>query len=183
MTTPAMSFKQLADQLQQEGINPKNAVRVAGEIANTFKVDNRDVGILCLEKQMLHFIHPAKLANIGTIPVNTSIAVAARVVSTKRPEVINNLAQTKHASVFESVELQGKPKFGGQISAEEKLAHVVQKMMSAPIVGPSGVVGVIEVCRKGKSAPEAGPDFTPADLQKLAALASSLAACFKQAPR
>jgi hypothetical protein len=180
LATPAIAFKQLADELQKDGLNPKNAVRVAGEIARTLNVKDHEVGILRLEKQMLHFVHPAKLATVGALPVNTSIAVAARVVSTKKPEVINSLAQTKHASVFESVELQKRPKVvGQQANPEEKLAHVIQKMMSVPIIGQAGVVGVIEVSRKGKSAPEAGADFSPADLQKLVTIASSLARCFK----
>ncbi len=180
MSTPAIPFKQLADQLQKEGLTPKNAVRAAAEIARTLNVKDHEVGILRLEKQMLHFIYPAKLATVGAIPVNTSIAVAARVVTTRKPEIINNLAQTKHASVFEAVELQKKPKVVGQhADPEEKLAQVIQKMMSVPIIGPTAVLGVVEVSRKGKSAPEAGPDFTPADLQKLMTIAASLASCFK----
>lgn len=180
MAAPVINFAQLASELQTEGINPKNSVRVASEIAKSLHVQEHEVGILRLDKQMLHFIHPAKLAMAGAIPVNTSIAVAARVVSTKRPEIINNLAQTKHASVFESIELQKKPKVVGRpANPEERLAQVIQKMMSVPIVGPAAVVGVIEVSRKGKSAPEAGPDFTPGDLQKLVTIASALAKCFK----
>ncbi len=180
MATAAISFKQLADSIQKEGLNATNVIRVADEIAKTFHVQPHEVGILRLAKQTLQFIHPAKLAAVGSIPVNSTIAVAARVVSSKKPEVINNLAQTRHASVFESVELQKKAKIlGKEVDPDEKLALVIQKMMSAPIIGASGVVGVIELCRKGKSAPEAGPDFTPADLQKLMAIASSLATCFK----
>lgn len=180
MATPAIAFTQLVNEIQKEGINAKNAVRVAGEIAKTLSVREHEVGILRLEKQVLHFIHPAKLAAVGAIPMNTSIAVAARVVGTKRPEIINNLAQTKHASVFESVELEKKQKIiGMKLSPDEKLANVIQKMMTVPILGAAGVVGVIEVSRKGKSAPDAGPDFLPADLQKLTTIASALAKCFK----
>jgi hypothetical protein len=40
-------------------------------------------------------------------------------------------------------------------------------------------VGVVQVCRKGTSAPAAGLDFTPADLQKLVGIAGALAKCFK----
>ena len=94
---------------------------------------------------------------------------------------LGNFAQSKHASVFEAVELGvGKPKVAGQhANPEEKLMHVIQKMMSVPVMGPAGVAGVIQVSRKGRSAPEAGGDFTPADLQKLVAIAASLAKCFK----
>ncbi len=179
MAAPVINFAQLASEIQKEGLNPKNAKRVAGEIAKALNVHEHEVGILRLEKQMLHFIHPARLATVGSIPLNTSMAVAARVVTTKRPEIINNLAQTKHASVFESIELEKKAKVVGKVvSTEEKLSHVIQKMISVPVVGPAGVVGVIEVSRKGKTAPDAGPDFTPADQQKLVVIAAALAKVF-----
>ncbi len=180
MTTLAIAFKQLADELQKEGLTPKNAARAAAEIAKTLNVRDHEVGILRFEKQVLQFIYPLKLATAGVIPVNTSIAVAARVATSKKPEIINNLAQTKHASVFESIAFDGKAKvIGQQVDPEIKLAGVIQKMVTVPVLGPAGVVGVIQVSRKGKTAPEAGADFTPADLQKLVTIAASLARCFK----
>ncbi len=180
MTSPAIAFKQLTDELQKEGLTPRNAARAAAEIAKTFNVHDHEVGILRFEKQVLQFIYPARLATVGVIPVNTSIAVAARVATSKKPEIINNLAQTKHASVFESVAFQGKAKVIGQrVDPEARLAGVIQKMMTVPILGAAGVVGIIEVSRKGKSAPEAGADFTPLDLQNLATMAALLARCFK----
>lgn len=181
MSTPAVAFTQLANKIGKEGLNSTNAGPVAAEIAKTFNVREHEVGILWLDKQQLHFIHPPKLAAAGTIPVSAStIAVAARVVNTKKAEIINNLAQTKHASVFEAIELQNKPKVAGRhVNPEERLANVIQKMMTVPVLGPAGVMGVIEVSRKGNSAPEAGADFTPADLRKLTAIATSLAKYFK----
>ncbi len=180
MATPVIAFAQLATEIEKEGLNPRNGERVAAEIAKTFAVKEDEVGILRLETQMLSFIYPARLAAVGSIPVNTSTSVAARTANTKRAEIINNFAQSKHASVFEAVELTGKARVAGQhVAPEEKLAHVIQKLMSVPVMGPAGVVGVIELSRKGKSAPEAGPDFTPPDLQKLMTIAASLARCFK----
>ncbi len=180
MSTPAPAFAQLAAKIEKEGLNSKNAGSVAAEIARTFNVREHEVGILWLSKQLLHFIYPPKLASAGTIPVSaSSVAVAARVVHTKTAEVINNLAQTKHASVFEAVELLSKAKAGHRVDPEEKLASVIQKMMTVPVLGPAGVMGVIEVSRKGKSAPEAGADFSPADLRKLTAIATTLAKNFK----
>jgi hypothetical protein len=52
-------------------------------------------------------------------------------------------------------------------------------MMTAPVIADNQAVGVIQICRKGATAPAAGPDFIPAELQKLVAIASSLAKCFK----
>ncbi len=180
MATPVIAFAQLANEIEKEGLNIKNSERVAAEIAKMLNVHEDEVGILRLEKQMLHFVHPARLSTVGTLPVNPSTSVAGRTANTKRVEIINNFAQSKHASVFEAVELGNKPKIVGQRpNQDEKLTRVIQKLMAAPVIGPAGVVGVIEVSRKGKSAPDAGPDFTPPDMQKLLAIASSLAKCFK----
>lgn len=180
MSTPAPSFIQLLNKIGKEGLNSKNIGVVAAEIAKAFNVREHEVGLLKLEKKLLRFLYPPKLATAGTIPVSAStIAVAARVVSTKTPEIINNLALTKHASVFEAIELQSKPKAAGQrANPDEKLANVIQKMMTVPVLDAAGVVGAIEVSRKGKTAPEAGPDFTPADVQRLSSIAAALAASF-----
>jgi len=180
MATPVLAFAQLANEIEKEGLNTKNGERVAAEIAKMFSVKEDEVAIMRLDKQMLSFIYPAKLATVGSIPANTSTSLAGRTATTKRAEILNNFAQSKHASVFEAVELGGKPKVAGQHpSSDEKLAHVIQKMMSVPVMGPAGVVGVVQVSRKGKSAPDAGADFTPPDLQKLVTVAASLAKCFK----
>ncbi len=181
MATPVIAFAQLATEIEKEGLNAKNGVRVATEIAKAFAVKEDEVAILRLDKSMLSFVYPARLATVGSIPVNTSTSLAARTANTKRAEILNNFAQSKHASVFEAVELGVvKPKVAGQhANPEEKLAHVIQKMISVPVMGPAGVLGVIQVSRKGKTAPEAGADFAPADLQKLVTIATSLAKCFK----
>jgi hypothetical protein len=136
------------------------------------------VAILKLEKTNLRFVYPAKLANVGSIPLNTNTSVAARTATTKRAEAINNFAQTKHASIFESVELGHKSQHVvGQ--KDEKHTSPIQKLMTVPVVAANGVLGVIQVCRKGRSAPQAGADFSPADLQRLVAIATALAKCFK----
>jgi hypothetical protein len=177
MATPVLAIAQLANEIEAEGLNPKNAERVGNEIAKLFNVQPQEVGILRVEKTNLMFVYPVKLHNVGSIPLNTTGSVAARTASARRAEVINNFAQTKHTSIFEAVELDSKPKqIGGQ---HEHTTHQIQKLMSAPVVGPAGVVGVIQVSRKGTSAPAAGADFTAADLQKLVGAAGALAKCFK----
>ena len=176
MSTPASALIPLANQIAKDGLTSKTATPLAIEIAKIFYVREHEVGILVRDKQLLRFVYPAKLATAGTIPVSAStIAVAARVVNTKTPEIINNLAQTKHASVFEAIVADNKSTAGRRATSEDKAGNVIQKMMIVPLLGPSGVVGVIEVSRKGKTAPEAGVDFTPADLQKLVAIATALA--------
>jgi len=175
MATPAMAFAQLATELEAEGINPHNGVKIGHELAKTFGVHEDEVAVLKLEKGHLHFVYPEKLHQVGSIPINTSTSVAARTANTKRAEAINNFAQTKHASVFESVELGKKAPAG----SKEKHTHVIQKLMSVPVMGAAGVVGVVQISRKGESAPSAGADFTQTDLQKLVAIATSIAKCFK----
>jgi len=178
MATPVIAFNQLANDIEADGMNPNHAERVAGELAKVFAVQMDEVAIMKLEKTQLVFLYPSKLGQVGSIPLNTSSSVAARTATTKRAEAINNFAQTKHASVFESVKLSDKktdPGVGG--AKEEK--HVIQKMMTVPVVGTAGVVGVIQISRKGTSAPAAGNDFSQMDLQKLVAIATALAKCFK----
>lgn len=176
MASPVLAFAQLANEFEAEGINGHNGEKVAAEIAKTFSVQGDEVSILRVDKSQLWFVYPAKLGNVGSIPINTSGSVAGRTATTKRAEVINNFAQTKHATVFESVDLTGKKVPAGS-KPEEK--HIIQKLMTVPVVSPNGVVGVIQVCRKGVSAPAAGADFSPADLQRLVQIANSLMKCFK----
>src|SRR5205085_9864214 len=174
-----LAIAQLANEMEAEGLTPKNAERVGGEIAKLFNVQPQEVGILRVEKTNLIFVYPVKLHTVGSIPLNTTGSVAARTASARRAEVINNFAQTKHTSIFEAVELDSKQhqQIGGD--KHDHNVHQIQKLMSAPVVGPSGVLGVIQVSRKGPSAPAAGADFTAADLQKLVGAAAALAKCFK----
>jgi hypothetical protein len=179
MATPVLAFAQIANDCEADGLTVANAERIAAELAKTFSVKADEVAILHLQRTNLHFVYPSKLHNIGSIPLNTASSVAARTANTKRAEAINNFAQTKHASVFEAVELSGKQKtvIGGP--KDDKQAHIIQKLMTVPVVSAAGVLGVIQICRKGKSAPDSGPDFSPADVQRLVQIATSLAKCFK----
>lgn len=182
MATPVLVFSQIANECEKDGLTAANGNRIAAEICKIYSLHEDEVAILRLERNQLRFIYPAKLENVGSIPLNTSNSVAARTASSKRAEVINNFAQTKHASVFESVELgQHKQIAIGdkKAAAEERATHVIQKLMSVPVVSPTGVQGVIQVSRKGRSAPDAGADFTPADLQKLVQITTTLVKCFK----
>ena len=179
MATPAQLLAQLANECEAEGLSPSNAELIAHELAKVFGVREDEVAILRIEKRNLVFRYPAKLQEIGKIPLNTSTSVAVRTANTRRGEVINNFAQIKHTSIFEAVELSGdKPSLPAGLKSEHH-PLAIQKLMSAPVVGASGTLGVIQVSRKGASASEAGADFTSADLQQLVACAGSLAKCFK----
>jgi hypothetical protein len=102
--------------------------------------------------------------------------LAVRTANSKRPEIVNNFARTRHASFFEMVDVGGKSKEPGKKATKEE--QVIQKIMSVPVISVSKVLGVIQVCRKGATAPASGLDFSPADLQKLVSIATSLARCF-----
>ena len=178
MATPVIAFAQLATECEKDGLTPKNGEKIAAELAKTFGVKDDEVGVLRVDKASLVFVYPVKLHNVGTIPLNTTGSVAARSFNSKRAEIINNFAQAKHTSIFEAVDTGSRPKPppGEKV---DKHAYVIQKLMSAPVMGPSGPVGVVQVCRKGMSAPASGADFSPADLQKLVTICQALAKCFK----
>lgn len=175
MVTPASPLAQLALECEREGLTVANSEKIAAELARIFGVKPEEVGILRLEKDNLVFVYPAKLHNVGRIPLN-SPAVAVRTAHNKRPEIINNFSRTRHASFFEMVDLGSKP---GEKKAgrEEK---IIQKLMSVPVIAADQVLGVIQICRKGATAEAAGADFTPAELQNLSATTTSLAKCFQK---
>ncbi|MGZ4819754.1 MAG: hypothetical protein ACXVZJ_14090 [Terriglobales bacterium] len=180
MATLALSFVQLAKECETEGLTLKNAEKIGHELAQVFGVKQDEVGILRLEHKNLVFCYPARLHDVGSIPLNTSTSVAVRAANTHRGEVINNFAQVKHTSVFEAVDL-GADRMSHLVGEEkpDQHVHVIQKLMAAPVMAAEGAIGVIEISRKGVSAPASGPDFTTVDLQKLVACASALAKCFK----
>src|SRR5436305_5263125 len=145
MATPAAAFAQIATDCEAEGLSPKNGERIGQEIAKAFNVQPDEVGILRIDKANLVFVYPSKLHNVGSIPLNTTSSVAARCTQTKRAEILNNFAQAKHTSIFESVDLSGKQH---AVVGQKTEHHLIQKLMSVPVIGPNGVLGVIEVCRK-----------------------------------
>lgn len=177
MASSALPFAQLADQCQSEGLSPENAAKIAHELSRSFGVHDDEVALFKLERGQLRFIYPPSLTNVGMIPLSHATSLAARTANTKRPEIINNFSQTRHAGIFESVPVDSKTRSGGTKS--EKVAIVIQKMMSVPVTGPAGVVGVIQISRKGTSPKAAGPDFHPRDLERLLSAAGALAKCFK----
>lgn len=175
MASSALPFNQLAEQCQAAGLTPENIARIAAELSRSFGVHDDEVAIFKIEHAHLKFMHPTKLSSVGMIPLNSN-SVAARTANSKRPEVFNNFSQMRHASVFEAVPVDSKTR-GPQ--KPDKSAMVIQKMMTVPVIGPAGVLGVIQVSRKGATQRSAGLDFQPGDLQRLTSAANVLAKCFK----
>jgi hypothetical protein len=159
-------LERLADALESESGDPAQIsfASVAERIARNLSVRTDEVAILGVSNRWrhLHFVVPEALKNVGFIPLSSKSALAARTSRESRPEIINDFASVKHASVFEGVKLATEG------------AEVIQKIISAPILSGERVVGVIQISRKGASAKVAGPDFTSDDLGKVLALCKPL---------
>lgn len=138
---------------------------ICSTVAQVFGVRPTETALLEVSGNLLKFLYPAELKNVGAIPLSSS-AVAARTARTKRSELFNTFARVKHSSVFEVVKI-GEP---------GKSTEAIQKLMSAPILSTDGkVIGVIQVSRKAEQASAAGADFTSEELRKLEAAAVSIA--------
>jgi hypothetical protein len=160
-------LERLADKLGRtvEGEAPIAWSFVAERIAKNLSVKTDEVGILGLSVKWrhLHFLAPEALKNVGFIPLTSNSALAARTVRESRPEIDNNFAAARHATVFEGVKTgSGEP------------GDAIQKIISAPILAGGKVIGVIQISRKGSNSATAGPDFTQADLGKVLALSKPL---------
>ena len=137
--------------------NKCTPTRVCSEIASLFCVATSAVGLLQLEGRILTFLFPPELRAAGSIPLSSS-AIAARTAMSRTAECFNNFAQVRHHSIFEFIKIGNEPNASSQ---------VIQKLMSAPVIGAEEVLGVLQVSRKGVSPGAAGPDFDAGDLARL----------------
>ncbi len=131
------------------------------KLARILSVNRSEIALLRLERGSLRFIFPVELRSAGVLPLSGS-AVAARTAATRTPLLSNSFMRVRHASLFEAVKLS---------TAEEDRSMEqmpIQKIMSVPIsADKGGVLGVIQVSRKGLDARLAGADFTGEDLKRL----------------
>jgi len=137
---------------------------MARTLAKLFGVDTDEVAILKLvpKYKSLKFVIPEKLTPVGTIPLTSTTALAARTARERKAEVVNNFSTARHANVFEAVPLGRDP------------SELIQKIMSAPILDGARIHGVVQISRKAKSLALAGADFTQNDLRALASLTPTL---------
>jgi len=137
---------------------------ITGKIAKIIGVRDEEVAVLAVSKRWkhLHFLVPEALKSVGFIPLSSNSALAAKTVRESRPEIDNNFNAAHHAVVFENIKLIGES------------LDPIQKIISAPILFDSRVVGVIQVSRKGATAAAAGADFTAEHLGNLLALCKPL---------
>ncbi len=148
---------------EAEGAAGVSLSAVAEKIAKNLGVKHDEVAILAVSTRWrhLHFLVPEALKNVGFVPLSSNSALAARTARESRPEIENNFAATRHATVFESVKVADA-------------AGAIQKMISAPILLEGKIIGVIQVSRKGANPHSAGPDFTSQDLGNILALCKPL---------
>jgi hypothetical protein len=144
--------------------NTDELLKMAQTLGKMFAVDADEVAILVLhpKTKSLRFVIPEKLSVIGSIPLTSTNALAARTARDRKAEFINNFSGARHASVFEGVPL-------GRSQGE-----TIHKIMSAPILDGTSVMGVIQISRKGHTVAKCGPDFTPKDLRALTSLSPAL---------
>src|ERR1700736_2200047 len=166
MMSLVTELERLADTLASDANSAPQVslVTVAERIAKNQGVKPGEVAILGLSLRWRHlyFLVPEALKHVGHIPLTSNSALAARTARESRPEINNNFASVRHATVFEGV------KTGAEA------AEAIQKIISAPILVGDTVVGVIQISRKGSNAKAAGPDFTAGDLGKILALCRPL---------
>jgi len=171
---PTADLKTIIDALARQGQPPdSDALLLVGKsLAKLFGVDADEVAILNLDvkNKRLKFVIPEKLSAIGTIPLSSATALAARTARERRPEVVNNFSSARHATVFEGVPLGRDP------------SEMIQKIMSAPILDGTDVRGVVQISRKGRSTSDAGQDFVQKDLHALVQIAPTLEPLLKLCP-
>ena len=156
----------LVNTMESNGVAPDSdtLATVARMLAKLFGVDMDEVAILKLvpKYKSLKFVIPEKLTPVGTIPLTSTAALAARTARELKPELVNNFSTARHANVFEAVSLGRDP------------SELIQKIMSAPILDGMRVHGVVQISRKARSLAEAGADFTQKDLRVLVSLSPTL---------
>jgi len=159
-------MERIANALDAEKSDPSQVslASVAEKIAKNLGLRNDEVAILAVSTRWrhLHFLVPEALKKVGFIPLSSNSALAARTAHDSRPEIENNFATARHATVFEGVKITGES------------AEAIQKMISAPILLDGKVIGVIQVSRKGANPASAGIDFTADDLGKILAFCKPL---------
>jgi hypothetical protein len=150
----------------EEGVT---ALDVSMVLAKVFRVQHAEVALLRLEGGLLKFILPEHLRTTGAIPISSK-AVAAHTALSKKPEIFNNFARVKHASIFETIRPVGAD------AEEASTPAPIQKLMSVPILDRHlTVLGVIQISRKGLD-PRFTQDFSREDLHDLELAAGVLAA-------
>lgn len=162
-----MGVKEDLEAVLKETGRSRESLKSAGQIiskyiSDSLKVKPDEVAILLLTstQSTLKFIWPPPLFDSNAaLPADYQNAFASSVLKTMKGKVDNKVAESKHLKFFENVK------------GLETSGLSVQKMIGVPLIYEGKGLGVLEVTRKGKTAQEAGPNFTADDGQKLVAIA------------
>lgn len=159
--------KTLAEQADSDG----RLLVVSKALQQAFKVREDEVAVFRVDRdsQDLCFLWPKKLAKSGQVPLNARDSLLARTAREGKPLLDNRFTNTRHASIFEKVNL-ADPK-----DKEPKPLVPIQKIMSVPMLQDAQVAGVVQLCRKGLDPDAAGADFSAAELEAFAYIANAVA--------
>jgi hypothetical protein len=138
------------------------AVKMLGKV---FKVSEDEVAIFTFDPrfEVLRFIWPAHLRSTGIIPLASKSSLVARTMKNRRGYLDNLFHKSAHTFIFEAV---SAPR------AQSAKPQPIQKILSTPMMVDEVITGVIQVSRKGASPQEAGPDFSPSELDALTQVAA-----------
>src|ERR1700674_3854467 len=99
----------LLDTMVHAGHPPatEELAQMAEALGNIFGVDPDEVAILAVSprSKSLKFVIPEKLSVVGSIPLTSTNALAARTARERKAELTNNFNTSRHATVFEGVPL------------------------------------------------------------------------------
>ena len=165
-TRTAAGLEELLDKIEKKSVPPdsESLSQVVHLLAKLFSVKDDEVAIMEVgpSGRTLRFVIPEKLRQVGSIPLSSTTALASRTARERRSDIINNFSAARHATVFEGVPLGRHP------------GEAIHKIMSAPILNGGSIIGVVQICRKGASLVDAGPDFGSRDLHELQTLMPGL---------
>src|SRR5439155_23333575 len=115
---------------EESGNQQLSIPALAERIAENLNVKSDEVAILAVSERQrsLNFLVPEALRNVGSIPLSSTSALAARTARESRPDIVNNFSAVRHASVFEGVK------------AESLTTSAIQKIISAPILAGGNVI-------------------------------------------
>lgn len=156
----------LADLLTAAG--PSGRLEGAARaIAGFFGAEPHEVGFFQVDRNGVVATFcwpPTQFGRLPNIPIKSfGTSLLSTTAREQRGFIDNTFATTPHLHILEHV------------LAEREQRIPVQKIMSVPIIEEAMLRSVLQVSRKGKTAAEAGADFTPADLEMLEQVATVLA--------
>lgn len=137
---------------------------LANFLSKEFKVNVEDIAILMEKLGALSFIWPSTLASCA-VPIDLK-STAGKTFKEKKTFIFNKFAEVEHVSLFE--------KF---VKDENFNTLPIQKIISAPFTKNTGIIGVIQVSRKGKS-PLDCVDFNKDDGLKILELLKQVSGIF-----